>query len=91
MAQLNRSEIILKIQELSFACVDLNLYLDTHPDDEKAICLHKEYCNKFEDLADKYQRIYGPLTIMFPCNKWRWLEEPCHSLNWGVNDYLSVF
>ena len=76
MAQLNRSEIILKIQELSFACVDLNLYLDTHPDDEKAICLHKEYCNKFEDLADKYQRIYGPLTIMFPCNKWRWLEEP---------------
>ena len=76
MAQLNRYEIILKIQELSFACVDLNLYLDTHPDDEKAICLHKEYCNKFEDLADKYQRIYGPLTIMFPCNKWRWLEEP---------------
>ena len=42
----------------------------------RAICLHKEYCYKFEDLADKYQSIYGPLTIMFPCNKWRWLEEP---------------
>ena len=31
MAQLNRYEIILKIQELSFACVDLNLYLDNFP------------------------------------------------------------
>ena len=28
------------------------------------------------DLANKYQSIYGPLSIYFPCNKWRWLEEP---------------
>ena len=34
MAQLNRPEIILKIQELSFACVDLNLYLDNNPEDQ---------------------------------------------------------
>ena len=32
----------------------------------------KEYVN----LKDKYQRVYGPLTINYPCNKWRWLEEP---------------
>ena len=76
MAQLNRSEIILKIQELSFACVDLNLYLDTHPDDEKALCLHRKYARILKDLRNKYQKVYGPLTIEYPCNKWRWLEEP---------------
>ena len=76
MAQLNRSEIILKIQELSFACVDLNLYLDTHPDDQKALCLHRKYCKQVKELKDKYQKVYGPLTINYPCNKWRWLEEP---------------
>ena len=31
MASMTRAEQIRKIQELCFACVDLNLYLDTHP------------------------------------------------------------
>lgn len=74
--EMTREEMAKQLKCYRFAIIELGLYLDTHPDDEKAICLHKEYCNKFEDLADKYQRIYGPLTIMFPCNKWRWLEEP---------------
>ena len=28
------------------------------------------------ELKDKYQKVYGPLSIYYPCNKWRWLEEP---------------
>ena len=27
-------------------------------------------------LKDKYQKVYDPLTINYPCNMWRWLEEP---------------
>ena len=71
-----RQEMMKQIKCLSFAVVDIAEYLDTHPDDRKAICLHKEYCNQLEDIKDKYQRIFGPLTIYYPCNKWRWLEEP---------------
>ena len=71
-----RSEMMKQIKCLSFAIVDISEYLDTHPDDRKAICLHKEYCNQLETIKDKYQRIFGPLTIYYPCNKWRWLEEP---------------
>ena len=29
-----------------------------------------------EELKEKYQKVYGPLTINYPCNKWRWLEQP---------------
>lgn len=71
-----RSEMIQKLKELKFSIIELALYLDTHPEDKKALCLHKEYSNKYNKLADQYQKMYGPLTIMFPCNKWRWLEEP---------------
>ena len=71
-----REEMMMKIKEYDFAIIELGLYLDTHPDDKKAICLHKEYCRELKDLKDKYQRIYGPLSIYYPCNKWRWLEEP---------------
>ena len=73
-----RQEMMKQIKCLNFAIVDIAEYLDTHPDDRKAICLHKEYCNQLEEIKDKYQRIFGPLTIYYPCNKWRWLEEP-----WG--------
>ena len=71
-----RSDMIQKIKEYKFAIIEIGLYLDTHPDDQKAICLHKEYSNKYKKLTDQYQKLYGPLTIMYPCNKWRWLEEP---------------
>lgn len=73
---ITREEMAKQLKCYRFAIIELGLYLDTHPDDEKAICLHKEYSNRFKELSDKYQKVYGPLTIMFPCNKWRWLEEP---------------
>ena len=72
----DRREMAMKIRECGFATGDLALYLDTHPEDEKAICLHKEYCKKLKELQDKYQKVYGPLSLHYPCNKWRWLEEP---------------
>ena len=71
-----REEMIMKIKEYNFSVIELSLYLDTHPDDEKALCLHREYSKRLKEVKDKYQKIYGPLSIYFPCNKWRWLEEP---------------
>jgi len=71
-----RREMIGQIRCYDFAINELALYLDTHPDDEKALCLHRKYCKMAKDLKDKYQKVYGPLTINYPCNKWRWLEEP---------------
>lgn len=71
-----REEMMERIKCLNFAIIELGLYLDTHVDDERAICLHRKYCKEYRELTDKYQKIYGPLTIHFPCNKWRWIEEP---------------
>lgn len=71
-----REEMAMQIKSYQFAVTDIALYLDTHPEDEKALCLHREYCKRLKELRDKYQKIYGPLTIEYPCNKWRWLEQP---------------
>lgn len=74
MAQLNRSEIILKIQELSFACVDLNLYLDTHPDDANAVNMYNSFSKQLNEAIRNYECKYGPLTNFgygksgCPCN-----------------------
>lgn len=79
-----KEELKNQIMCLEFAIVELALYLDTHPDDEKALCLHRKYCQECKELKDKYQKVYGPLSINFPCRKWRWLEEPWASFMLGV-------
>ena len=73
---MTRKEMLKKIKCLRFAIIELALYLDTHPDDTKALCLHNKYSKELKEICDKYQKVYGPLTIEYPCNKWRWLEEP---------------
>lgn len=74
--QREREEMIHKIKSLNFAVIELGLYLDTHNDDQKALCLHREYTKQLKELKDQYQRIYGPLSIYYPCKKWRWIEGP---------------
>ena len=71
-----RREMMNQIRAYDFAITELGLYLDTHPDDQKALCLHRKYCKEVKELKDKYQKVYGSLTINYPCNKWRWIEEP---------------
>ena len=71
-----QKEMLMKIRELSFAITDLGLYLNTHPEDQKALMLHRKYTKELKELKDKYHKVYGPLSIYYPCNKWRWLEEP---------------
>ena len=71
-----KEELLSEIQCHEFAINELALYLDTHPEDQRALCLHRKYCKDLKDCKDKYQKVFGPLTIQYPCNKWRWLEEP---------------
>ena len=73
---LNRENMLRQIKCCSFAVTELALYLDTHVDDKKVLCLHNQYCKELKNLEDQYQKVYGPLTYKYPCNKWRWIEEP---------------
>ena len=66
----------MEIMNLDFSAQELALYLDTHPEDQRALFLHRKYVKQSKDLKDKYQKVYGPLSCNFPCNKWRWLEGP---------------
>ena len=59
--------------------------------DTKAVCLHRKYCKELKELKDKYQKVYGPLTIEFPCNKGRWIEEPWGSFYLGVILQPTIF
>jgi len=75
-SNLSKKDLMKKIQALAFTINDLALYLDTHPKDEKAIGLHKQYAMEYKKAYDEYQRRFGPLSIFCPCNSWKWLASP---------------
>ena len=45
-----KEEMLQNIRCLEFAITELGLYLDTHPDDKKALCLHRKYCNELKEM-----------------------------------------
>lgn len=67
--------LIFRFSAARFAMWDLHLYLDTHPHDEKAKELLKEYSIKAEKLKNECERMYGPLTADSGCGK-KWTKEP---------------
>ena len=74
-----QAEMLTYIDALCFACVDLNLYLDTHPNDKEMIQLFNKYRSEKENLVKRYENQFGPLTLdsdslnNYP---WAWNDRP---------------
>jgi spore coat protein JB len=74
-----QARMITNIMQIEFAAVELNLYLDTHPTDRRALDDYNSLTRQLRELKNQYQRIYGPLVnfghtpSQYP---WRWIDEP---------------
>jgi spore coat protein JB len=75
----NQISLLKKIMEIEFTCIDLNLYLDTHPEDQKALQDYNYYSNQLSMLKQQYEQFYGPLMVFghfqsqYP---WKWVDDP---------------
>ena len=72
-------ELKRKIQELSFTLVELNLYLDTHPNCTQALELYNRYSLELKNLREEYNAKYGPLMNFGICpagNSFSWVNSP---------------
>ena len=57
----NQSTLLNSIHEYQFVCIELNLYLDTHPSDEAARADYLCYSKRLAELIAEYETLYGPL------------------------------
>lgn len=57
-------ELLEQLQTLDFALVELNLYLNTHPDDLRSIEQFNQLTQERTKLANQFQELYGPLQIL---------------------------
>lgn len=72
-------ELLEKLQALDFALVELNLYLDTHPDDLAAIQQYNQLTQERMRHANHFQQLYGPLQHFghaFSRFPWEWSKSP---------------
>ena len=77
-----KEEMLFNIGEYAFMMHDMNLYLDTHPNNQEALSKFNEYRNKTNELITMYERKYGPLMVSDNdfnksftwVNKWPWVN-----------------
>lgn len=78
--EMGRMKLLKEISMVDFAIVDLNEYLDTHPDDVDAVAYIKQYLTILRRLKEEYASLYGPLNIydagFNDNNDWKWARMP---------------
>lgn len=73
----DREILLKKISTYQFAALDLQLFLDTHKKDMKALEQMKEYRMAAKPLIEEYEKKYGPLTKNANTqNVWSWIKGP---------------
>lgn len=81
MSQCHEQAALLQfINEVSFAVNDMNLYLDTHPEDQKALAFMEEHIKLRKRALKEYAMKYTPLTIDTADDRqsrsWDWVMQP---------------
>jgi len=74
-----KEELLYNILMYKFALIELNLYLDTHPNNQEILNLYKKYLMEEKKLCNQYEKSYGPLTVdgeNLGTNSWNWIKSP---------------
>lgn len=74
-----RDSLLNKVRQYKFAMIDLNLYLDTNPNDDNVLKIFNNYKNLEMQAVKEYESKYGPLTIdsiPMNANSWVWDNGP---------------
>ena len=70
---------LVNLMALQFALIELNLFLDTHPNCQDALCDFNEYAEKFDAAVCAYEKKNGPL-FNFGLSEsgypWQWATNP---------------
>lgn len=77
---MNQKEALLdRIRAYEFAALELNLYLNSHPEDQRALNDFNCYARQVMALKHEYEKMYGPL-INFGFGQsrcpWQWINDP---------------
>ena len=73
-----KERLTVELAAASFAAIEAQLYLDTHPNDRAALEYHAQYAGIADRLREKYGKAYGPLFAHESGGEdcWEWTQTP---------------
>ena len=74
----NEQRNMLKaLQALSFALIDTALFLDTHPNNQRALEFYRKTSEAYRVLKEQYTSRYGTFSMADAAGEsWEWINEP---------------
>jgi len=69
-----QGELLLNVNQLSFAAHEMRLYLDVHPNDTRMINLYNQYQQQANEAIKVYEQKYGPIlqSSLSDANRFSW-------------------
>lgn len=73
-----REQLMKKLSGAQFAALEMQLQLDTHKEDTRALESLKEYQAEAMEYKNEYQQKFGPLSVTDPFGdcEYRWTNPP---------------
>ena len=73
-----REKALNTVRELAFAAHEINLFLDSHPNNRMALRYFRKYCDEMKKAVAAFEESYGPLTANAntSCEEWAWVKRP---------------
>ena len=69
--------LMKKLQELAFAKVECELYLDAYPECATALDYYRTVISEYSKLAELYENTVGPIRQEnVTADKWTWVDTP---------------
>jgi len=76
--QNRRQQLLLNVQINAFVAHELNLYLDTHPDNQRMLQLYVQYAKKTKEAIKEFENEFGPLQVEDSSDQipFEWVQGP---------------
>ena len=74
----DKQKLMRQVQQESFALVEANLYLDSHPTCPMGLKYYALHKKEYDELMKQYNEKYGPITAGQSSTekKWGWVTTP---------------
>ena len=74
---MNKEELMRRIQSLSFAKVEAELFIDTHPECPTALEYYHGIVDELDGAMAEYQENFGPIRAEATArDRWSWVDTP---------------
>ena len=75
---MEKENLLRQLTVLDFAAIDLQLFLNTHPENTEALAMYNNCVEHSREVRKVYEQQFGPLTgfrEQSP-NEWTWQNKP---------------